>query len=322
MNRKFNLGYDYYQINCLNITYYIDIFLTHKIHLYNLQKIDTYTYTFLTSRKYSYTLKKIDAPIEYIKSVGVLHYLTLFFKSKIKWIGILTFIIVFFYTKQHVLNIKIMGTQFQLNEELVTKLDDYRIGFFNKKLNQEEINNLKLQLLSDYKTKIDWINLHQKGDTVYIEYTNKKESEIMVKDARPLVTCKEAVIKEFQVQSGMIITQINQYVLPGEILVSNAIVSTFDETILVNPKGKIFGYTWYDIEQEMDKSDEADNFNTLLLRIRNELSTYLGKDAKIDNEKVLQYEVDDSKIRLRVHYTVIEDIACKGDMNEQDIKTN
>lgn len=319
---KMNLGYDVYEMDCINISYYIDLFTKNKIQLYHLRKKDTYTYSFFVHRKDTYTLQKMDIPLHFIGSVGPLYYLTRFFKNKVKLVGVAVFIGVFYYTQQHILNLKIVGTQYQLNESIVSKLKDYHIDFFDKKMSLDEITDLKNQLLNDYKSNIDWINIYQQGETIYIEYTNKKESEIVEKDVRPIVACKESVIKEFQIQSGSIMTRINQYVQPGELLVSNAIVSTFDETIMVYPKGKVYGYTWYDIEKELPLQDEADDFNTLLLNIRHELQQQLGDDAKIDKEKVLHYSIDNSKIRLKVHYTVIEDIACKGDMNEQNTETN
>lgn len=317
-----SLGYDVYEIECINISYYIDLFTKNKVQLYHLRKIDTYTYSFLVRRRDTYILQKTDAPLQFIRSVGPLYYITRFFKSKVKLVGAVVFIGVFYYTQQHILNLKIIGTQYQLNEEIVAKLKDYHIDFFDKKMSLDDIANLKNQLLNDYKSNIDWINIYQQGETIYIEYTNKKESQIVEKDVRPIVACKESVIKEFQIQSGYIMSSINQYVQPGDLLVSNAIVSTFDETIMVYPKGKVYGYTWYDIEKELPLQDEADDFNTLLLQIRNELQQQLGSEAKIDKEKVLHYSIDNSKIKLKVHYTVIEDIACKGDMNEQNTETN
>lgn len=321
MNRNY-LGYDVYEIDCINISFYIDLLTNHKIQLYHLKKVDTYTYQFCIKRHAIYKLQKLDIPIRYLKSVGPLYYLTLLLKSKVKWLGIITFIIVYIYTKQHLLNIKITGTQYQLNEQIVEKLSFYHINFFDKKLSLQDIENLKATLLQDFINEIDWINVYQKGETLFIEYTNKSQSDIETKDSRPLVACKESVIKEFQVQSGYIVAKINQYVTPGELLVSNAIVSTFDETILVYPKGKIFGYTWYDIEKEMPLNDEADAFNTLLMEIRNELSAIIGQEAKIDKENILLFTGDDSTIRMKVHYTVIEDVACKGDMNEQNNETD
>ena len=319
---KFYLGYDVYEITCMNISYYINVLTQHKIHLYHLRKCDTYTYRFLLKRQDSYILRRYDLPIRFIQSVGVLYYITRFFKSKVKILGVLTFIGVFYYMQSHILNIKITGTQYQLNEAIISKLEDYQIHFFDKKLTIEKINDIKNQLLNDYQDQIDWINMYQKGETIYIEYTNKKASDIVEKDIRTIVACKESMIKEFQIQSGLIVSNIHQYVNKGDILVNNAIVSTFDETIKVYPKGKVYGYTWYTIEKELPLNDEADDFNTLLLQIRQELESQLGNEAKIDKEKVLHYNKDNSKITLKVHYTVIEDIGCKGDINEQNIEIN
>ena len=46
----------------------------------------------------------------------------------------------------------------------------------------------------------------------------------------------------------------------------------------------------------------------------------LPVQAKIDTEKVLQMRKTHSKIILKMHYTLIEDIAIKGEVNEGNHK--
>ena len=58
------------------------------------------------------------------------------------------------------------------------------------------------------------------------------------------------------------------------------------------------------------------DFYHLLLMIRSRLPV----QAKIDTEKVLQMRKTHSKIILKMHYTLIEDIAIKGEVNEGNHK--
>ena len=65
------------------------------------------------------------------------------------------------------------------------------------------------------------------------------------------------------------------------------------------------------------KQDHGDVFYQLLLKIRSQIPA----GAYIDKENVLQMTRNRSKITLKVHYTLIEDIAVKGENNEENLKT-
>ena len=65
------------------------------------------------------------------------------------------------------------------------------------------------------------------------------------------------------------------------------------------------------------KQDYGDVFYQLLLKIRSQIPA----GAYIDKENVLQMTRNRSKITLKVHYTLIEDIAVKGENNEENLKT-
>ncbi len=54
----------------------------------------------------------------------------------------------------------------------------------------------------------------------------------------------------------------------------------------------------------------------MLLNIRTQIPT----EAVIDKENVLQMTSTRSKITLKMHYTLIEDIAVKGEDNEENLK--
>lgn len=323
MKTKKTLGYDMYLIQCNDIMPYLNIFSKMKINIYFLKKVDTYTYQFCVKRKGSYQLRRLDLPIVFEKSVGLLYYITLFFKSRIKLVGIMTFIIVYLLLNNCILNLKVVGTKYQLNQQIVQKLKEYDVHFLNQKLDYEQLEQLKIKLQTDFKEDIDWLNIYQKGQTFFVEYTNKKESSITSKDNRPIVACKDSVIKQFQIHSGYISVNVNQFVKAGELLVSNTLVSTFDETILLYPSGKIYGYTWYDIEKSIPKiDDEGEAFSELLKQVRDELEKLTKNEFTIDQEKVLQFSINDSKIVMKVHYTLIENIACKGEINESYNQTD
>ena len=63
------------------------------------------------------------------------------------------------------------------------------------------------------------------------------------------------------------------------------------------------------------KQDQGEGFYQLVLKIRSQIPA----EAHIEKENVLQKTRNRSKITLKMHYTLIEDIAVKGEKNEENL---
>lgn len=311
-----NLGYELYHIHCARITYYLEILTKQHISIYHLKKVGHYDYEFCIRPKDHYRLKKLQLPILYQRSVGPWYVLWRLLHNPVKWVGITCFIVSFLYVKMHILNIKIIGTKYQLNQALIQSVQEHQLRFFSQLPTQETLQNLRDDLQKQFSQDLDYLVVYCKGNVLYIEYTNKVFNSTKQEDPRVLVACKNGMIDRFEVSSGIIVVNKNQYVQTGELLVDNTLVSTLEQTFSVEPKGKVYAYTWYDKETKKDFQDEVEDYQTLLMQNRQELMKQVGQDAVIDQENILLFYHDESTIRLKVHYTVKENIACKGENNE------
>lgn len=309
-------GFDEYLLYCHDVVYYLDLLQHHQIKINHLVKVDHFTYTFRVRKKDSYKIRKLELPVKYIKSIGWLYYYTLLLKNYIKLSGLLIFTISIMFLQTRILDIHVIGTKQELNTSIISYLNEKNIYFLQPKLTVTQMDALAVEIQNSFDQKIDWLNIYLKGNTLSVEYTNKQSSVVQTSDLRAIIACKDSVIKQFNIQSGQIVTQLNQFVKKDEVLVTNALVSTFDQTILLYPKGEVWGYTWYEIEQEVVSNDQAEGFSLLLQQSRHSLEQLISKNAKIDHEKVLQFTINDSTMKMKVHYTVIENIACKGDFDE------
>lgn len=101
-------------------------------------------------------------------------------------------------------------------------------------------------------------------------------------------------------------------------LVENTIISTQNKTKIIPVEGHVYAYTFHQYEASLPnkKQDYGEAFYQLLLNIRAQIPT----EAVIDKENVLQMTSTRSKITLKMHYTLIEDIAVKGEDNEENLK--
>lgn len=159
------------------------------------------------------------------------------------------------------------------------------------------------------------MNVYQVGSVFHVEYTKRKQDSIKKDDFRNLYAKKDGLIAYFDVDSGLIQVKKNDYVKKGELLVSNTIVSTQNETRIIPVEGHVYAYTFNQFEASVKNvnQDQGEVFYQLLLSIRSSLPS----DAIIDKENVLQITKTRSKITLKMHYTLLEDIAVKGEGNEE-----
>ena len=129
----------------------------------------------------------------------------------------------------------------------------------------------------------------------------------------------KGMIQSLDVKSGNIMVKKNDYVKKGDLLVENTIISTQNKTKIIPVEGHVYGYTFHQYEASVKdlKQDQGDVFYQLLLKIRSQIPA----GAHIDKENVLQMTRNRSKITLKMHYTLIEDIAVKGEKNEENLKT-
>ena len=107
----------------------------------------------------------------------------------------------------------------------------------------------------------------------------------------------------------------NDVVKKGDLLVSNILLDSMNLPEEIYVKGRVFAYTWSDFSVEMPNNSlpEGVQFFQLLFQARRIISEELGEDEKIVSENILQFSVNDDKIKMDLHYTLLEDISSPGE---------
>lgn len=215
----------------------------------------------------------------------------------------------------YIFDIQIIGTMPQVNQQMMKDLKKEKVDLFQPLKSYERLNEILTYLKKNYKDKIEYMNVYQVGSVFHVEYTKRKQDSIKKDDFRNLYAKKDGLIAYFDVDSGLIQVKKNDYVKKGELLVSNTIVSTQNETRIIPVEGHVYAYTFNQFEASVKNvnQDQGEVFYQLLLSIRSSLPS----DAIIDKENVLQITKTRSKITLKMHYTLLEDIAVKGEGNEE-----
>ena len=124
-----------------------------------------------------------------------------------------------------------------------------------------------------------------------------------------LYASKSGVIRAFYLLSGVKQVKVYDFVNEGDLLVSDILVTTQEENVLVGTLGKVFASTFYYIEVKCDLDlDDASKQAYLLNEARNKVSENLNSvEEYIESEQILVNDIKNGFLKL--YYVLYEDIT-------------
>ncbi|MDN3955420.1 sporulation protein YqfD [Sporolactobacillus laevolacticus] len=161
--------------------------------------------------------------------------------------GVVFFITLMLVLSNMVWSIHVEGADAKLEEQIRTILKQNHLyegslDFFIPDTSQLE------NALSTKLTKVTWIGVSKDGTAYNVDVVQKKYPKPKeVTGPRNLVAAKQAVVQSLFVESGQPVVESDQFVRPGQILVSG-MVGNETSSSFVSAKGKVIGETWYHSE--------------------------------------------------------------------------
>ncbi|MBD1222835.1 sporulation protein YqfD [Virgibacillus halodenitrificans] len=154
--------------------------------------------------------------------------------------------------------INITGVPKDIEEKISRKLNDYGIHSGTWIFTLDSPNKIQRELVEDIPELL-WVGVHQKGTTFFLEGVEKtivKEEEPL--GPRNLIASKKGIIKKLYVSNGMPKVKVNDYVKPGDLLVSGVINENEQDEKEENKEeqskkkyvaaeGDITATTWYEV---------------------------------------------------------------------------
>lgn len=206
------------------------------------------------------TLRKNTAyKIRFIQKKGVPFYINRFLKRKELLIaGVLSILLILFLSNI-IWEVKVTGVPKDIEEKITKQLDSYGVHSGAWKFSIDSPKEIQKKLVEDVPELL-WVGVDQKGTTYNLEGVEKvivEEEE--VDGPRNLIATKKGVIKNMYVTEGIPQVTVNDYVEPGDILVSGIINEETEESIsedeeeekkpeYVAADGEITATTWYEAE--------------------------------------------------------------------------
>ena len=265
------LKIEYIKYNEINITIYqkdYDKVLELKT-IYEMDKVDIYGII---------KIKKVINTYKYILIFIALGILLIIFLSNI------------------IFNVQIIHNDSEIRNFLLNELEKYGLKKYRFKKNYQEIQEIKNNILNEYKDKIEWLEIEESGTS----YIVRLESRIIPNNEvnnnkQNVVASKSAVIKKIIAENGEIVKNINSYVNKGDIVISGNIYLNDEVKDTVKAEGKIYGEVWYNVNVSYpyiySEIKELDNYQEIyVLKLFDktlEFTFNKFEDKRIEEEKIL-----------------------------------
>ena len=184
-------------------------------------------------------------------------------KGRIKWLfrkyGIFLFFLFFgilmnIFLSNLIFDIEVVTSNRSLKKQMLQDLEELGVKKYHFKLSFPEKERLKEKLLEKEKDFLEWIEVDERGTkfVVYLEEKKLNEKEEVCEE-RNLVSKKKAILTKIESSEGEIVKKINDYVIPGEVIISGVIHNGEEEVSRKCAIGKVFGEVWYRVVVELPK---------------------------------------------------------------------
>lgn len=180
-----------------------------------------------------------------------------FLRKRPMAIGMLFSFFLFLFLSNIIWEVKITGVPKDIEQKIDKQLMSYGVHPGAWLFTMEPPTEIQRKLLNDVPELL-WAGVDKKGTTFYLEGVEK----VIVEEAKPqsprnLVASKKGIITSVYVSKGVPAVKVNDYVVPGDLLVSGNVgaASDNDESEenppgtpkIIAAEGEIKANTWYEV---------------------------------------------------------------------------
>lgn len=283
-----------------NIERFIQRLYLENINLLNIEYIN---YKEIIVKIYKKDLERILKvktiyEIEVVELCGI-NKLLFFLKKNIHvFLSILISFIFIFFLSNIIFKVEVIHSSKDLRELLISELKERGLKEKSLVKNYKQIQNIKKEILEEYKDKIEWLEIERSG----VKYIVRVEERVIYnneEDSTPkdIIASKDAIIKDIDAKAGEVVKNINDYVRKGDTIITGQIKLYENIKDNIKADGKVYGEVWYkaSVEYPMNYYEEktTGNKKTILsfslLNKKIELFS-LNKYENKKNEETILYK--------------------------------
>ncbi|MEX3710954.1 sporulation protein YqfD [Cytobacillus horneckiae] len=282
---------------------FINMLTRDGISVWNVKSHGTHALTFEMkledAKKLRIYARKSECKIEFIKRKGLPFMQKRMLKNSGFLIGAIGFILVIFVLSNMVWGIEIKGANPATEYKMMKQLKEIGVKKGKLQFFIDTPEGIQRHLTNSIE-EITWVGVELKGTTYHLQVVEKNEPEKPeYVSPQNLVAKKKGTIVGMFVEEGLPVVKINDFVKPGDLLVSGEMGNDVKvETVAA--KGEVFAETWYksDVSYPLKKTSQVYTGNE---KIKHSLNFDLFRlpiwgFGKIGFE---QYEVEENEKKFK-----------------------
>lgn len=150
-----------------------------------------------------------------------------------------------------IFNVQIIGDNKELNKKIEKILNQNGIRNYQFKKSYKELNEIKNDIMEEFKDEIEWIEITNVGTKVEVKIVERKlPVKNTSKEYTNIVAGKSGVVRKIYAEEGEKQVLLNTYVNKGDIIISGEITKEEDVKKYVHAKGKVYAEVWYNVTIE------------------------------------------------------------------------
>lgn len=217
-------------------------------------------------------LEQTDYDMKIIHRKGIPFLYERFMKRKEILMSLVLSILLIIFLSNIIWKVDITGVSSDIEEKISKQLESYGVHPGSWIFTADSPSIIQQKLLHDVPELL-WIGIHRKGTGYFLEGVEKtivKQEE--VPGPRNLVATKQGVIQKMYVSKGLPRVNVNDYVKPGQVLVSGLMNSDEvdendeeedkekeNEQNIVAAEGDIRAKTWYEVNVTIPLEEEYES---------------------------------------------------------------
>lgn len=269
--------------------------------------------------------------VELVNYSGLFNIKNKILNNKFIIISILICLIILYFLTNLIFNIEIITNDSDMKLKIQSELNNQGISKYKLKKDYNTLQKIKNNILSKYRSEIEWIEIEVVGTKYIIRYEPRIQNNIEEKENyRNIIASKDAILKEMYIEDGQIVKSKNTYVKKGDIIVSGYIDLNGSIKDTVSSNGTVYGECWYNATitypfkyyEEKETGNSKDVIVIKLLNKEIELFNFNKyKDKKVDNTTILKNNLLPIKLiyQKQKEITIIDENNTEKEVIEKAI---
>ncbi len=214
--------------------------------------IKTYLSDYNKIKKYLKSYK-----ISVYSNTGLLKIKDILRKYIVFIMSVIISIILLLFINNLIFKVDIKSNNKNIKKLLSSELNKYNLGVLKLKKNHKEIEDIVDSILDDNKDTLEWLEIKYDGLIMIVNVVEKTINKEEIKyDNCDVIAKSDAKIISMNINKGVPLREINDYVNKGDIIISGTITYNDEIKDIVCASAEVYGEVWYKVHVEMPLKEE------------------------------------------------------------------